>query len=60
MKRKHTYQKPSIEVVRVAQQTLLAGSGGVQISTGVETSTGGEDNIEYGGSTSKDGIWGAD
>ena len=58
MKRKHTYQKPSIEVVRVAQQTLLAGS--VQISTGVETSTGGEDNIEYGGSTSKDGIWGAD
>ena len=58
MNRKHTYQKPSIEVVRVAQQTLLAGS--VQISTGVETSTGGEDNIEYGGSTSKDGIWGAD
>lgn len=58
MNRKHTYQTPAIEVVRVAQQTLLAGS--VQISTGVETSTGGEDNIEYGGSTSKDGIWGAD
>ena len=58
MNRKHTYQTPAIEVVRVAQQTLLAGS--VQISTGVETSTGGEDNLEYGGSTSKDGIWGAD
>ena len=58
MNRKHTYQTPAIEVVRVAQKTLLAGS--VQISTGVETSTGGEDNIEYGGSTSKDGIWGAD
>ena len=58
MNRKHTYQTPAIEVVRGAQQTLLAGS--VQISTGVETSTGGEDNIEYGGSTSKDGIWGAD
>ena len=58
MNRKHTYQTPAIEVVRVAQQTLLAGS--VQISTGVETSTGGEDNIEYGGSTSKDGIWDAD
>ena len=58
MNRKHTYQTPAIEVVRVAQQTLLAGS--VQISTGVETSTGGEDNIEYGGSTSKDGIGGAD
>ena len=58
MNRKHTYQTPAIEVVRVAQQNLLAGS--VQISTGVETSTGGEDNIEYGGSTSKDGIWGAD
>ena len=58
MNRKHTYQTPAIEVVRVAQQTLLAGS--VQISTGVETSTGGEDNIEYGGSTSGNGIWGAD
>ena len=58
MKRKHTYQTPAIEVVRVAQQTLLAGSG-VQVSTG-ETSTGGEDNIEYGGSTSGNGIWGAD
>lgn len=58
MNRKHTYQKPSIEVVRVAQQTLLAGS--VKASFEGETSTGGEEDIDFGGNTSGNSIWTAD